>query len=34
LYCIYDFDLVLMVYNVPSSDRLPPSGGPSIVGAP
>jgi hypothetical protein len=34
LYCIYDFDLVLLAYSVSSSGRSPPSGGSSIAGAP
>jgi hypothetical protein len=34
LYCIYDFDLVLLAYSVPSSGRSPPSGGSNIAGAP
>jgi hypothetical protein len=33
LYCICDFDLVFLVYSVPSSGRYP-LWGPSIVGAP
>jgi hypothetical protein len=34
LYCICDFDLVLLAYSVSSSSRSPPFGGSSIAGAP
>jgi hypothetical protein len=33
LYRVCDFNLVSPAYNVPSSGRLPPSGGPSVTGA-